>query len=187
MNEENIVNKANLISVIRNYEKEKKENTKNRVDYSVSPSNSDKKILIRTITQTKSKSGYIGIDTVKEMKDSIKTKKYHKGIIIGNKFTTAAYKDLKSSNIEIVSKSVSTKIPIDKLHSTITNHVKKLCKEKCGKIPQKASDCKGIINNKYDCKIRLVSDNADFHMEKNWGQFLSRDLTKLIEIRKNMD
>jgi hypothetical protein len=187
MNEENIIDKANLISVIRNYEKGKKVNTKNRVDYSVSPSDSDKKILIRTITQTKSKSGYIGIDTAREMIDSIKTKKYDIGIIIGEKFTTAAYQDLKSSNIEIVSKSISTKFPIDKLHSIIVNRVEKLCKEKCGKVPQKSSDCKGIINDKYDCKIRLVSDNADFHMEKNWGQFLSRDLTKLIEIEKNMD
>ncbi len=185
MIEENIVNQAKLISVIRNYEKEKKVKKEKRVDYSVS-SGDNKKILIRAITETESNTGYIGIDKARKMIDFVKSKEYDKGIIIGNKFTTAAYKDLKDANIEIFSGLFSPKFPIEKLHSIIVKYVEKLCKEKCGKIPQRVSDCKGIINNKYDCKIRLVSDNADFHMQKNWGQFLTRDLINLFKIEENL-
>lgn len=187
MIEENPIDKAKLISVIRNYENKKIIDKKNIIDFSVSPHQNNQKILIRTITQPQSHSGFVGIDTARKMIDFIKTKKYDKGIIIGNKFTKAAFHDLKSANIEIVSTTFTPKFPLDKLHTIVNDYAEKLCKEKCGKIPKTASDCKGIIDKKYDCKIRLISDNADFHYQKNWKKFLTQDIIQLIEIEKNMD
>ena len=62
VSEEELVKKAEVISAVRDYERRRER----KVDFTVSPSGSDDKILIRVITGSKSRSGYVGVDTVKE-------------------------------------------------------------------------------------------------------------------------
>jgi hypothetical protein len=178
------VKKANLISVMRNYDRKRTRIKERSVDFTVSSSENDKKILIRAITESRSKSGYIGVDTVREMIDFLETKDYDKGILIGKKFTTGARREMKKANIETFSESYSPNFKLERVYSTICSYVEKLCKAKCGKIPVKESDCTGLVNGNYTCAIRLVSDNADFHHEKEWATFLERDLVKLLEIER---
>ena len=185
MSEENTLEKAKLISVVRGYEKKRTRSKDKRIDLTVSPANNDEKILIRSITKPKSKSGYIGVDTVREMIEFLEKNNYDKGILIGQKFTNAAKNEMKSNNIEVISEAISPTFKIKKLYSTITSYVEKLCKKKCGKVPTKVSDCKGIVDGSYKCKIRLISDNADFHFEKNWVDFLEHDLVRLLTLEKN--
>jgi hypothetical protein len=186
MSEIKPVKKAKLISAVRDYERKKTSKKERRIDFTVSPSENDKKILIRVITEAKSKSGYVSVDTVRQMIDFLERNKYDKGILVGKKFTTAARREMKKADIEIISEAVSPSFKIQSLYSTIGDYVEKLCKVKCGKIPKKDSDCKGIDNGHYSCKVRLVSDNADFHFEKTWINFLERDLVKLLSIEKEL-
>jgi len=69
VSEEETVKKAKLISAMRDYKRKRTRSEERRVDFTVSPSEEDEKILIRAITEPKSKSGYIGVDTVREMID----------------------------------------------------------------------------------------------------------------------
>lgn len=182
--EETIVNKAKLLSIVRNYDRERTTNKEKRVDFNVSPSENDEKILIRAITEPKAKSGYISVDTVREMHDFLERNNYDKGIMIGRKFTKTAKMEMKNADIEFFSDNFSPNFKMERLYSTICNYVEKLCKAKCGKIPLKDSDCKGFVDGNYNCNIRLISDNADFHREKAWATFLERDLIKLLVIEK---
>lgn len=187
MSDEETVNTAELISALRDYETTKTNSKEKRVDFTVTPSDTDKKILIRAITETKSKSGYVGVDTVREMINFLEKKNYDKGIIIGKKFTASAKKEVKNANIELFSDNYSYAFDLDSLFFTITKYVEKLCKVKCGKIPLKESDCKGYSDGNYSCDVRLISDNADFHNEKGWKDFLERDLIKLLNIEKELE
>ena len=54
---------------MRDYKRKKIRRKERSVDYTVSASEEDEKILIRAITEPKSKSGYIDVDTVREMTD----------------------------------------------------------------------------------------------------------------------
>ena len=65
MSEVGLVEKAEVISAVRDYESSQTRRKERRVDYTVSPSESDDKILIRVITEPESKSGFIGVDTVR--------------------------------------------------------------------------------------------------------------------------
>lgn len=186
MSEEKTVKKAELISAMRDYKKKRTRSKDRRVDFTVSPSEADEKILIRAITEPKSKSGYIGVDTVREMIEFLEKKKYDKGILIGKRFTNAAKKEMKNANIELISEAFSPNFKVKRLYSTISNYVEKLCRAKCGKIPLNESDCKGFVDGSYSCDIRLVSDNADFHYEKGWVNFLETDLVKLLAIEKEL-
>jgi len=186
VSEEQTVKKAKLISAMRDYNRKRTTSKERSVDFTVSPSENDEKILIRAITEPKSKSGYISVDTVREMIDFLETKDYDKGILIGKKFTNAAKREMKNANIEVVSDNFSPNFKLERLYSTIGNYVEKLCMAKCGKIPLKDSDCKGFVDGNYSCDIRLISDNADFHHEKSWVDFLERDLVKLLAIEKEL-
>ena len=186
MSEEKAVKKANLISAMRDYKRKRTRSEERRVDFTVSPSEEDEKILIRAITEPKSKSGYIGVDAVREMVDFLEKNRYDKGILIGEKFTVAARSEMKRANIEVVSEAISPNFKVSRLYSTIGNYVEKLCRAKCGKIPLKDSDCKGFVEGHYSCDIRLISDNADFHNKKVWVNFLERDLVKLLAIEKKL-
>jgi len=156
------------------------------VDFTVSPSESDDKILIRVITEGKAKSGYVGADTVREMSDILKKRNYDKGILIGKQFTEAAKSAMKSENIEAVSERF-TRFSLERLYSAIDSRVRNLCKAKCGHVPTKESDCKGYVDGHYSCDVRLVSDDASFHLEHGWISFLERDLAKLLAIENALD
>jgi hypothetical protein len=186
MSEEKPVKRAKLISAMRNYKRKRTMSQEKMIDFTVSPSEEDKKILIRAIIEPKSKTGYTNVDTVREMVDFLEKNKYDKDILIGNKFTNAAKREMKKANIEMVSDSISLNFKMNRLYSTIVRYVEKLCKMKCGKVPSKDSDCKGFVDAHYSCDIRLISGNADFHYEKAWVKFLERDLVKLLTIEKEL-
>jgi len=186
MNEEKPIKKANLISAVREYKRRRTSKKERMIDLTVSSSEDDRKILIRTITETKSKSGFISVDAVRKMIDFLEKNNYDKGILVGKRFTAAAKKEMKNANIEVVSDAISPTFKVNKLYSMIGKYVEKLCRAKCGKVPSKNSDCKGFLDDHYSCDIRLTSDNADFHYNKVWLSFLERDLVKLLAIEKEL-
>jgi len=187
MSGEEFVEKAKVISAVRDYENMRTRRKERMVDFTVSPSESDDKILIRVITETKSKSGYVGVDTVREMSGILEERNYDKGILIGKQFTEAARREMESENIEAVSEKTTPHFKLERLYSAIDSCVQNLCKAKCGHVPIKKSECKGYVDGHYSCDVRLINDNASFHLERGWIGFLKRDLAKLLAIEKTLN
>ncbi len=185
MNEENFVDEAEVVLAVRGYETVNIRKKETLVDYTVSPQNSDDKILVRVIIETTSKTGYIGVDSVREMSDLLEKRNYDKGVLVGKRFTEAAKNEMENDSIEMISDMIKPHFELMKLFSIINEYVQKLCKAKCGQIPLKDSDCKGYTNRHYSCAVRLTSDNADFHFERGWTSFLEKDLMKLLAIEKS--
>jgi hypothetical protein len=183
--EESCIDKAEVLLAVRGYETMDIRKKERLVDFTVSPQKSDDKILVRVIIETPSKSGYIGVDSVRKMSDSLEKRGYDKGVLVGKRFTEAAKNEMKKNKIEMISDVVKPSFKSTKLFSTINEYTQKLCKTKCGKIPTKDSDCKGYTDGHYSCDIRLTSDNADFHFERGWTSFLENDLMKLLTIEKS--
>ena len=187
MSEEDFIEKAEVISAVRDYETKRTRRKEKVVDFTVSPSESDEKILMRVITKTKSKSGYVGVDAVRNMNDVLENRDYDKGILVGKLFTEAAISEMESGNIEAVSERISPYFTLERIYSAIDGCIGSLCRAKCGQVPTKESDCKGYVDDHYTCDVRLISDNASFHLEHGWTRFLQRDLVKLLAIEKNLD
>jgi len=179
-----LVEKAEVISAVRSYEHSRVRRKDSAVDYTVSPSESDDKILIRVITEAESSSGYVGVETVREMGEFLKKRKYDKGILIAKRFTDAAKSEMERANIEAVSKMIKPRFKVERLYLAINSSIKNLCKAKCGHTPTKESDCKGHVDGNYSCDVRLISDNAKFHLDRGWTKFLEKDLARLLAIEK---
>ncbi len=94
---------------------------------------------------------------------------------------------MESGNIEAVSERISPHFTLERIYSAIDGCVRSLCRAKCDQVPTKESDCKGYVDDHYTCDVRLISDNASFHLEHGWTSFLERDLVKLLAIEKALD
>lgn len=187
VSEEELVKKVEVISAVRDYENRRVRRRKGKVDFTVSPSGSDDKILIRIITGSKSRSGYVGVDAVSEMSEVLHKQKYDKGILVGKQFTNAAESEMERVNIEAVSEKITPHFKLERLYLVIGDCVDNLCKAKCGLVPVEESDCKGCVDGHYACDVRLVSDNANFHFEHHWTDFLEKDLARLLAIEKSLN
>jgi hypothetical protein len=183
--DEKVLDKTNLILAIHNYQIEKKQKQKEGIDFRVSPPKSDDTILIRAITKPKAKSGFIGIETIREMSEALEKQHYDKTIVIAPRFTKAARNEMKRNNIEPISQQRSS-FPRDQLFQAIQTHTDLLCDQKCGYIPKTEADCPGYADGKYSCPIRVTSDNADFHLKRGLRKNLEYDLIRLLEIKEKL-
>jgi len=167
---------------IEDYESKHLEKSDNGLDITALDNESNDKVLLRVINRPKSKSGYVSVDTVDKMAATIENEDYDKGILIGDKFTKAAEKKLVEEGIQRISENLILDFPPERLYFAARDLMDALCKAKCGRVPQKESDCKGHLNDNYSCEVRLISDNASFHFERGWASLLQKDILGLHSI-----
>jgi len=163
---------------MRNYSCEDREKRDESIDITALDTESNEKILLR-IVESKTKSGFVGINTVKKMLEDMEREEYDKGFLFGKRFTTAAKQELMQNDIQRISEQYMPKFKPERLYLRINNYVNELCKATCGKIPKKESDCKG------DCRIRVISDNALFHFEQGWINMMKKDLKQLLSMNSS--
>jgi hypothetical protein len=168
-----IQDEAELFMAMRNYSCEEREKWEEGVDIIALDTASNEKVLLR-IVESKSKSGFVGIDAVRKMVEAMESKDYDKGVLFGKRFTTAAKQELVQNDIQRISEGYMPTFKPERLYLRINQYVNELCKAKCGKIPEKESDCKG------NCRVRIISDNASFHFEQGWVNLMKKDLKQLL-------
>jgi hypothetical protein len=180
--------KAELVMAIRDYECEERQRRDKGIDFTASDAKSDAKILLRVITEPKSKSELVGIDAVRKMTETMKLENYDKGVLIGKKFSEAAKREMSQESIQMVSEEFMLSLKPQELYLTIRDYIDDLCQTKCGYVPKKESDCEGKDSNgHYSCKIRRISDNASFHFGRGWTRFLENDLMQLLAVHNSMN
>jgi hypothetical protein len=173
-----IQDEAELVMALRDYSCKDKGEWDGGVDITALDAESKEKILLRVVT-SKVKSGFIGLDAVRKMLGEMERGDYDKGFLIGKRFTTAAKEEMAQNNIQRISETYMLPFKPEKLYLRIGQYVNKLCKVKCGRIPEKESDCQG------NCKIRIISDNASFHFENGWIRLMKNDLKQLLALQNS--
>ncbi len=173
-----IQDEAELFMAMRNYSCEEREKWEEGIDITALDTESNQKILLR-IVESKSKSGFVGIDAVRKMLEDMEREEYDKGFLFAKRFTAAAKQELIQNDIQRISEQYMPTFKPERLYLRINNYVNELCKAKCRKIPKKESDCKG------DCRIRVISDNASFHFEQGWINLMKKDLKQLLSMNNS--
>ena len=161
---------------VRNYSCEEREKWDEGIDITALDEESNEKILLRMVN-SKSSAGVVGIDTVRKMWEDMERKDYDKGFLLGKRFTDAAKQEMVQRGIQRISERYSPTLNPERLFLRINHYVNKLCRKKCGKIPQKESDCQNV------CRIRVISDNAGFHFEQAWLNLMKNDLKQLLALQ----
>ena len=183
--ETSLFKKAELLKELRNYEVEDVHNCENSIDITASQPNSEDTVLMRILPDSKTGLNRIGVKEVQRIKEELEEEDHEKVIIFANRITTSAKKELREEDIEFFTKKkkmLSTLQP-QQVYPTLLESIDKLCQIKCGHIPQSEEDCKGYTKEgHYTCKVRLISDNADFHSKRGWRSLLSKDLDTLLKM-----
>ena len=180
--DEGLIEKAKLVMVIRGYESKGRKRRDKGIDLTASRAESDEKILLRVITKPRTKSGVVGVDAVREMSEALEREGYDKGVLVGRRFSSGAKEKMSREGIEMVSEKVMPSFKPQRLYVTINKLIENLCEAKCGRVPEKESDCKGYSKGQYSCEIRVISDDASFHFEHGWSSLLQNDLKRLLAI-----
>jgi hypothetical protein len=168
---------------LRNYKCEEKEKWDEGIDFTALNTTLDEKILLRVV-EPKSKSGVVGVDTVKKMEEVMELENYDKGFLISRRFTDAAEQEMTQKNIQKISEERMLPFKPETLYLRINDYVNDLCKAKCGKIPKKKTDCK-VYSSDYSCRVRTISDNASFHFKHGWINLLKNDLRQLLTLHNS--
>jgi hypothetical protein len=186
LEDEELVEKAELIMAVRGYEEEDRQKWEKGMDLvATSPSSSDE-ILLRVMTDPESRSGAAGVDVVREAIETMKQRKYGTSILISRRFTEAAKKELREEGVQMVSEAIAPRFKPERLYLAMQKYIDDLCQAKCGCIPKQESDCKGRNpEGHFSCQIRLISDNASLHFERGWKNLLQRDFERLIKINNS--
>ena len=175
-----IKDEAELFMAMRNYSCEDRKKCDEGIDITAFDMASNEKVLLR-IVESKSKSGFVGIDSVRKMLNAMEKEDYDKGVLFGKRFTDAAKQELLQNEIQRISEGFMPTFKPERLYLRINQYVNDLCKMKCGKIPEQESDCKG------NCRIRVISDNASFHFEQGWINLMKKDLKQLLALNGSKD
>lgn len=184
LKDEGLIERAELVMAIREYDNKKRRRWEGGIDIIVSPVSSDDRILMRVINKSRSKSGIVGIDAVREMSEFLERNGYDGGFLVGKRFSNAAREEMSREGIEVISEKLMPSFKPQRLYFSVSKIVEKLCKAKCGRVPMEESDCKGYSKGSYSCKIRLISDDASFHFERGWTNLLQNDIKRLLAIRQ---
>jgi hypothetical protein len=173
-----IQDEAELVMAVQDYSCKERGKWDEGIDITALDVKSKEKILLRVVT-SKVKSGFIGIDAVREMLGVMERGDYDKGFLFGKRFTDAAKQEMAQNNIQRVSEKYVPPFKPERLYLRINQYVNKLCKVKCGRIPKEESDCKS------NCRIRTISDNALFHFENGWIKLMENDLKQLLSLQNS--
>ena len=172
--------KAELIMAVSDYECEERREWNRGVDFRAIDSESDVKTLFRVITEPKTRSDVVGIDAVRRMAETMEQDKYAKGFLISKRFSKAAKKEIGRKRIQIISESIMPEFSPQETYLKMRDRIDYLYGIMCGHVPEKESNCEGFSDDHYTCRIRLISDNAAFHLELGWISFLQNDFADLL-------
>jgi len=163
---------------LREYSCKKRGEWDEGVDITALDEVAKEKILLRVVT-SKSKSGFYGVEVVRSMVDVMRRGRYDRGFLFAKRFTNAAKEEMDRNNIQRVSERHMLPFKPERLFLQLNSCVDRLCRARCGKVPEFESDCQK------DCKVRVISDNATFHFENGWLRLLKNDFKQLLVLQRS--
>ena len=175
-----------LLKNLHGYEFKELNDETGYVDY-VAKEEGDERKLLRVVVGPKLYASKAFVSNVEDSLEILEDEDYDEVTLMAENFTNASKRLVnEADNLEMISPGESLNSTTE-LNKSIRSLTASLCQKKCGGLPKKEEDCKGIVDGKYLCNVRRVSDDSDFHVRMNWQSSLMNDFSNLIELRRNMD
>jgi hypothetical protein len=176
--------KADLLMQIKGYSPKKRKKCEDGLDIIASDKEANEKILLRVVDNHELKHG-VDIEAADKMIAKMEKAKCDRGVFVSDKFTPAAVRKLAKEDIKAFPEGKMPRIGAVTLYSTTRKLVDSLCRAKCGKVPQRESDCDGFSDDGYSCEVRRISDDASFHLNHMWLSLLLRDTQRLYMLQRH--
>ena len=147
----------------------------------------DQTKIMRVMINENAEPRPIYVKTLEKTIETIEEKDIDEILLLGERTTQAGREIIKETDeIECLTPNIKPHYKVSELIYSIQSKTLDLCRQKCGKAPQKESDCTGLQNGEYSCQIRRLSDDATFHAEMKWNGVLKEDWKALLELERNL-
>ena len=139
-----LVTTAELLMKYRGYDESSTDTCEEVIDIVTSEPDSEADVLVRVVTGANPRSGVVGVNKAREMRDAIQAQEIETSIILSDRFTTAAKRVLRKHDIEFYTtqRPVIESIDADGLYVKINAAVKELCEATCGQSASSAAECR---------------------------------------------
>jgi hypothetical protein len=155
------------------------------IDYVIDDEGSKK--LLRAIIDENNNAAPVYVDAIRSTLEELKEEKYDEAVILSKRMTKAGHKIVKQQeNLNILTPNMKHNFSLMEVALAIQTKIRRLCKAKCGKPPEKREDCRGKKGRKYICDVRRISDDATFHATMKWKDVLLEDFNNLCKYEKSM-
>jgi hypothetical protein len=170
-----------LMKTIHGYEDPEYNDEIGSVDFMTREEDQTK--LMRALVDKEGRSGTGYVDKVNMTIEDIQDSEIDEALILADRFTSSARRLMKENeNVDYLSSTFTPKFRVSDLVYAIQRKTMRLCKNKCGGVPESKDDCKGIDEDGYACQVRRISDDATFHAQMKWIEVLLEDFNKLVEL-----
>jgi hypothetical protein len=155
------------------------------IDYIVEDETGKK--LIRAMVNEDFTAAPAYVDTVRATINELDEKKFDEAIILSKRITNSAHEIVtQQDNLNVITPKMKHNFSLVEILSAIQKKTIDLCVIKCGKAPETREDCKGKKGRIYECDIRRLSDDANFHATMKWKDVLLEDFLNLCKIENTM-
>jgi hypothetical protein len=126
------------------------------------------------------------VKNIEEILQDIKEHDVDKAIIMAKSLSSASRKISRNDKtLKFISNDTKLRYSLIDLMIAIEKKVTELCTLKCGKLPTSNQECEAFNKGKTSCRVRRISDDADFHAEMKWTDLLLEDFSNLVELKNN--
>ena len=149
-----------LLKNLHGYEFKELNDEAGYVDY---VTNGDERKLLRVIVGPKHHAAEAFVTTVESVLEKLEDNEYDEVTLMAKDFTDYSRRlILEEDKLNLISPDKSH-YSTPEVYRAIQNITASLCEKKCGGLPKTEEDCKGLVDGKYSCEVRRVSDDSDFH------------------------
>lgn len=173
-----------LLKTLDDYELTSINKEKGYVDY-ISEKENEKKLL-RVLVDDSFKEAKANVKNIEEILHDVKEHEVDKAIIMAKSLSSASRKITKDdSSLRFISSDSKLTYSLIDMMMAVEKKVSELCTLKCGQLPTSNQECEAFKEGTTSCRVRRISDDADFHAEMKWIDMLLEDFSNLIELKKN--
>jgi hypothetical protein len=176
-----LVTQIELLKTLYGYEKNGVNDEIGSIDY-VSRCGVEKKLL-RVIINPEINLSKADTATIRKTKEYLENENYDEAVVLAEEVTQGAKRLIRDKkNLRYISPELGKLYSISEIIFAIQKKTGEICKLRCGKVPKTEKDCSGFVDGEYNCEVRRISDDADFHTERKWQQMLMKDFFKLVTL-----
>ena len=186
-----LMNEAELIKTIYGYEFNGPIKEVGSIDY-VSREKGEGVKLLRVILDPESGKSKATQEKIQKTIDYQENEGYSDTLIVAEEFTLGAIRKVEETeHLDYLSPRLWKPHSIFEIVYAIQKKTEELCESICGKVPTTEGECKGYSKDgpirRYNCQVRRISDDSDFHAEMGWTPLLISDFHNLLKIQREID
>lgn len=186
-----LTSEVELIKTIHGYEVEGPNEEVGSIDY-VSREKGEGVKLLRVILDPKSGKSKADQKKIQKTLDNLENEEYSDTLIVAEEFTQGAIRTVKETeHLDYLSPRLWKPHSSFEIIYAIQKKTEELCESMCGKVPTTEEECKGYGEEgplrRYNCQVRRISDDSDFHAKMGWTPLLISDFNSLLKIQREID